>query len=379
MKRISIFTGMIFLILLMVELGYRILNPYPYFSDDEINATQHGNLSEYDPLLGWKGVPRGKERFITRNNSVIIENNRFGFRDIEHDTSSGKPAIVFLGDSFGWGFEVEFDEIFVNILREKLRDYEIFNLSHRGYGNDQELLTFENWEYNGPLKYVVLIFTDDDVANNYSSNEYEKPKPKFEIVGDELILTGVPVPKIQKWDNGKETAQVKDGWRKLKDDIKKFLFKSHFLHAMYRRWLYFKFEYLAPDNPEKNSKVESPGLNETENQEALALTTRIILELEMKVEEMGGKLIVVFAPSGMKAKFSDGSVNYQDWIIVVFERMGITCLDLQPYIQNTWRRAYYRHDGHWNPHGHRIAVGSIYNYLINIAELRTGLESNIHE
>jgi hypothetical protein len=81
----------------------------------------------------------------------------------------------------------------------------------------------------------------------------------------------------------------------------------------------------------------------------------------------------------MKAKFSDGSVNYQDWIIVVFERMGITCLDLQPYIQNTWRRAYYRHDGHWNPHGHRIAVGSIYKYLINIAELRTGLESNIHE
>ena len=254
MKRISIFTGMIFLILLMVELGYRILNPYPYFSDDEINATQHGNLSEYDPLLGWKGVPGGKERFITRNNSVIIENNRFGFRDIEHDTSSGKPAIVFLGDSFGWGYEVEFDEIFVNILREKLMDYEIFNLSNRGYGNDQELLAFENWKYNGPLKYVVLIFTDDDVANNNSSNEYEKPKPKFEIVGDELILTGVPVPKIQEWDKEKKTAQVKDGWRKLKDDIKKFLFKSHFLHAMYRRWLYFELELPAPDNPEKTVK-----------------------------------------------------------------------------------------------------------------------------
>ena len=64
-----------------------------------------------------------------------------------------------------------------------------------------------------------MIFTDDDVGNNNSSNEYDKPKPRFEIVGDELILTGVPVPKIQEWDKGKKTAQVKDGWRKLKDTV----------------------------------------------------------------------------------------------------------------------------------------------------------------
>lgn len=60
MKRISLFIGMIFLILLMVEIGYRILNPYPYFSDDEINETQHGNLSEYDPLLDGKAYQGGK-------------------------------------------------------------------------------------------------------------------------------------------------------------------------------------------------------------------------------------------------------------------------------------------------------------------------------
>ena len=71
----------------MVELGYRILNPYPYFSDEEITKTEHGNLSEYDSLLGWKGVP------------------------------SGKPAIVFPEDSFGWGYEVEFDEISDNIRK----------------------------------------------------------------------------------------------------------------------------------------------------------------------------------------------------------------------------------------------------------------------
>jgi hypothetical protein len=153
----------------------------------------------------------------------------------------------------------------------------------------------------------------------------------------------VPVPKIQKWDNGKKTVRVKDDWRKLKDDIKKYLFKSHFLHAMYRRWLYLKIDRLAPDNPENNSKMESLGLNETDFSEALALTSRIVLELKNKVEERGGELIIAFAPSYWKTQFSDGSVNYQDRIIVAFEnRNPVWICSL---ISNTWK-VYYRQDGH---------------------------------
>ena len=33
---------------------FRIFDYFPYFSQSEINMTKHGNLSEYDPLLGWK-------------------------------------------------------------------------------------------------------------------------------------------------------------------------------------------------------------------------------------------------------------------------------------------------------------------------------------
>ena len=263
--------------------------------------------------------------------------------------------------------------MFVNILREKFKDYEIFNLSHRGYGNDQELLTFERWEYNEPTKYVILIFTDDDVGNNNSSNEYDKPKPKFEIAGDELILTGVPVPKIQNW-NEKKTTQVKDSWRELKDDTKKFLFKSHFLHAMYRRWLNFKFQYITPDIPEEKSGDENSKLNKEKFREGLVLTSRIILELKKKVIERGGKLIVVFVPSGYESHYADGSAHYPDSIKVIIERMGIICLDLQTYFQNTWREPYYRYDGHLNPYGHRIAADSIYNFLIRNTDLKTDSE-----
>jgi hypothetical protein len=53
-----------------IEIGYRLLDPFPYFSQPEINRTEHGNLSMYDATLGWKGVPSGKAQFVTANNSA---------------------------------------------------------------------------------------------------------------------------------------------------------------------------------------------------------------------------------------------------------------------------------------------------------------------
>ena len=120
-------------------------------------------------MLGWSGVPSGIAPFVTPNSKTLLKNNRFGFRDIEHTEDSGKEAIVFLGDSFTGGYEVNFNEMFVNILRPKLPHYEIFNLSHRGHGTDQQLLTFKHWRYDGPIKLVVLMFSENDFRDNYAA------------------------------------------------------------------------------------------------------------------------------------------------------------------------------------------------------------------
>ena len=87
---------------LVIELAYRFFDPFPYFSPQEINATNHGNLSQYDPDLGWSGVPDGEAVFVTKNNRTHLKHNSQGFRDIEHPENSGKAAIVFLGDSFAF-------------------------------------------------------------------------------------------------------------------------------------------------------------------------------------------------------------------------------------------------------------------------------------
>ncbi len=138
----------------------------------------------------------GEAEFVTRNNRVWLAHNQLGFRDIEHDESSSeKPAIAFLGDSFTWGYEVEFEEMFVNRLRGRFPGYDVYNLAHRGYGTDQAYLAFKNWETERPVALVVLMFSENDVGDNSTDFNYAKPKPKFVVEQDELILTGVPVPR----------------------------------------------------------------------------------------------------------------------------------------------------------------------------------------
>ena len=56
--------------LVLIEIGYRFLDPFPYFDPAEINQTEHGNLSQFDPVLGWKGVPSASLVMTTMNSQV---------------------------------------------------------------------------------------------------------------------------------------------------------------------------------------------------------------------------------------------------------------------------------------------------------------------
>jgi len=124
-----------------------------------------------------------------------VQHNRLGHRDIEPERrSAGKPAVVFLGDSFTWGYEVTLEEMFVNRLRGRISTLALFNLAHPGYGTDQSLLTFRHWRDERPLRLVVLMFGENDHLDNNNHIRYGRPKPKFEIVDHRLVLGNVPVP-----------------------------------------------------------------------------------------------------------------------------------------------------------------------------------------
>lgn len=347
-QNIALLLGTLLLCFLAIEIGYRIIDPFPFFSADQTNLTQHGNLSQYDELLGWKGVPNGEAEFTTVNNSIWLTHNSEGFRDIEHENAGNKPAIVFLGDSFTWGYEVEFDEMFVNLVRNELPNYEIYNLAHRGYGTDQQLLTYIQWYKDQPVDVVILMFSENDVEEIMTDISYDKPKPQYQIIDNNLVLTGVPVPKIEEWASSSSTENESTP-RKV--SLKNFFFKSHFIHD-----ISFRIDLLQSSSNSKNVQRKY-------KQKELALTSDILEELKQEVESSGARLVVFFIPSKREVEKLGDSQPYQTDIINLCQELGIEYYDLASEFQRTWPRAYYRYGIHLNARGNQILADGIYKDL----------------
>jgi len=344
--------GSLLVCCIAIEAGFRIFDPFPYFSRSSINQNEHGNLFAYDELLGWKGAASGKAELVTLNNKITIAHNSAGFRDIEHRDDAGKPAIVFLGDSFTWGFEVESEEMFVNRLRDMLPGCELFNLAHRGYGTDQALLVFRAWADKGPrdLKLVVLMFCENDVADNNARVRNDKPKPKFELIDNNLVLTGVPVPRVEQWSQVPPAEETSP----LKEAIKNVLLRSHFLH-------YLQFKLWMVRHPNENVHDNVPVDND--NPPDLVLTSRILEELKKEVEEKGAQFVVCCIPSKIEIEKLAAAPPYQAAITRLCQQRSIECFDLAPAFRNTWRRTYYRQGMHWNARGHRVAAQALYDVV----------------
>ena len=336
--------------LLAIEIGYRSLDPFPYISQNEVNHTEYGNVSEYDQLLGWRGVPSAQAEFVTVNSRTWLKNNRYGFRDIEHfDTLSGKPAVVFLGDSFTWGYEVDFDKMFVNLLRAKLPAYDIYNLSHRGYGTDQELLTFNSWSCSYPIRWVILMVSENDVEDNSSDIGSNKPKPRFQLINDRLVLTGTPVPKLENWEAPQRNEKFPETW---KTTCMEFFLRSHLVHDLAYRIL-IRRQKIDLDT----TMVPNPA------NEDLTLTYRILEELKKVVTARNAELFVFFIPSKREIEHLDSSPPYQKPLAESCAKLNIKHHDLAPDFNRSWLRSYYRQGMHWNPHGNKVAARAILRYL----------------
>jgi lysophospholipase L1-like esterase len=222
-------------------------------------------------------------------------------------------------------------------------------LSHRGYGTDQELLNFVHWHTSREIRLVVLMFSENDIADNNYAIRSSKPKPHCQLVADELVLTGVPVPRTEDWSRPQPVDSVPPTWREV---LKNLLMRSHFLHDVYFRYGLFVCSY--------GQDTQVPGEKKDED---LTLTARLLAELKKEVEGRGAKLLVVFIASKREIERLDNSAPYQAGMVAICRQRGIDCLDLAPAFGNTWYRTYYRFGGHWNARGNQVAAEAIGAYL----------------
>ena len=162
----------------------------------------------HDELLGWSLEPNAKGRFTGPRPFPIefettIETNSLGLRGPElAPRAPGELRVLFLGDSFVAGFEVEQAETFTALVEGRLARHlgvpvRTINAGVRGYGTDQSYLYFRERGRALGADLVVAVFSANDFDDNVTLHRARRPFGKAAFAlrpNGALELVGAPVP-----------------------------------------------------------------------------------------------------------------------------------------------------------------------------------------
>ncbi len=165
----------------------------------------HRMVLQYDPVIGQRYVPGINARVPNELGGYYIRTNSSGFRsDVEFcGERSGRPRIVFLGDSYTAGFWVSNGDRFSDLVGQSL-DAEVYNYAVTGTGTDQQLLIYEHFAANVEADLIVFGVFVENIERNlrthhktidrYTGRYVFTPKPYFNLEDDQLVLHHSPVP-----------------------------------------------------------------------------------------------------------------------------------------------------------------------------------------
>jgi lysophospholipase L1-like esterase len=344
-------SAVLVLCFVVIEVWLRVFPPSPLHVWSDVRMSTPAVFTEHDVTIGWKGRPNIRAVQTTPAYQTVIEHNSQGFRDIEHgEHDEVNRAIVFLGDSFTWGFEADFEDMFVNRLRQRLSKYTVFNLAQSRYGTDQELLTFQNWHTRNPVELVVVMFYANDIADNNSDERWDYPKPLFQVRDGELVLTNVPVPKpaehvTHEWQPGL--------FRTIAGSVLDSAMNSRAINELVWRLAYLRRTWRSRTQPEDSTNTATD----------MTVTRFTLRELKREAEARGARLAVVAIPHLKEIYEAGGPTPFPENLEAVARALNISYLDLVPALLASKKRTYHRRGFHLNSHGHLVVANALEKYL----------------
>ena len=168
-KKLAAILFGIFISLILSEGIIRLLEP--------INDTKGVKFKDSNRFYGFRENSTGYQGGIEfRTNSSGFRTTDFKNIDIEKDI-----VIIVLGDSYAFGYGVLYQDIFPNVLENKLRNHynnkhiKVVNLAIPGYNTSQELYTLKEVNAKFKPRLILLAYHLNDIQpySNESVFEYK--------------------------------------------------------------------------------------------------------------------------------------------------------------------------------------------------------------
>jgi GDSL-like lipase/acylhydrolase family protein len=193
-RTLLVYSTIVLSTLAFSEIILQIVRPEKLSIAGDVN--NENNLPyKYDATLGWAPIPNSTQRF-SGTRTINVHQNELGLRDTFGLDHNIEESIVFVGDSFVWGFDVEAEERFTDLLQHDLPMQRIVNAGVAGYGTDQEYLWLQRvWDRLKPRVVVLIYCTDNDHIDNSSNKHGEYYKPYYSAtLAQAAQFHGIPVP-----------------------------------------------------------------------------------------------------------------------------------------------------------------------------------------
>ena len=332
-------------------------------------ASDPFSFFQYDPRLGWRGVPQAQGLY--RDQNVI--HNALGFRDEARriEKTSTMTRILIMGDSFTWGYGVAQEEAFPQMTQSLLSDQgkqvEVWNLGVNGFSTDQEYLLYQEEAVRFDADWVIVALYGNDPYGNVTANNYGYGKPRFEFDAGQLQFTNVPVPS-QTGNLDRGGLQGGPGSGPVQR-VRQWLSNRSILYAMVASktpGLLRRLGLAQGPSP----AVETMGALPPSGSEAWQMTVRILTTWAAEAEAEGSRLLVVLLPAKGE---SDPSKAEPDSASALQEALvnaasDLTVLDLTLFFQQARREGdeplYFADDPHWTAAGHRLAARQLSEFLM---------------
>ena len=331
----------------------------------------------YDEGLGWSNRPGASGVQLHRDFAPRIEINAAGQRDRDYPTDRvpGRCRMLVLGDSFTWGYGVEREQIWHELVEARRPDWEIVNAGVPGYATDQELLYLEQRGLALRPDAVVLLFYANDLLENLEHSTSGYRKPYFELGPDgSLALHQVPVPRgsakerVERWLRFHTyvlfrlyrlpswlaaVREEREGSEAHKERRKRELRAAQEEERARRRRERAADGGRPSERPARAARADAAAPVDNKYDVDVSLTLAMLERMDHSARASGARFFVVTAP------LSDPP---RERLLAGLRERGVAHLALDPAFEGR-SDIRFPHDAHWTPNGHAIAADAIEGFL----------------
>jgi hypothetical protein len=314
-----------------------------------------GIYGAYNPQLGYtlQRNLRNVRLSYPGQLDYTLDTNDYGFRGPDWDLSARRKNVVILGDSFAFGWGVQWEQTVGKIIETELqkndRAYQVINLSMPGWDIDLILRSFELYKDVFKPVAVVYVFCPNDLLcgiKKISTTEYD--------------IEHHPQPNDEKNFQAMAARQQSGYW-----SWDKFFRRSYVkaYHARIIRRLFSKriraslsidkapagFDFPPPiDAPAKST------LDKDHKQFGLYCLNRLR-------KDAGNSHLYILDTSDKSILFRKDTADNRRWVLREFSKnnkQSVTFIDFESFVRNTpdGRKFYLDYDDHWSAAGHAAAA-----------------------